>query len=266
MEKIIIYGKGGIGKSTIASNLSVVFAKQGKRVLHIGCDPKHDSTIRLLGGERIKTVTEYMLENYNVRFSKDLIVPGVHGISCVETGGPPPGVGCGGRAVSRVIEMLQDEHILEDNLYDVVIYDVLGDVVCGGFAAPLKKGMGEKVYIVISEEIMSLYAANKIIAAIHQYSENGIYLGGLILNKRDNSASEDHIHAFSKAVNASIVSSILRSDLIRESEFIHKTVVDAHPESKDARLFTELADCIRAAQPSEMPVILSDREFNNLFV
>lgn len=265
MEKLVIYGKGGIGKSTIASNLSVIFAQSGKRVLHVGCDPKHDSTIRILDGKKIETVMDKVYANSeNI---SDLITKGIHDIDCIECGGPPPGVGCGGRGVSRMFEILEDEQILEKGNYDIALFDVLGDVVCGGFAAPLRKGFANKVFIVISEEIMSMYAANKIVQVIEQYEHNKIVLGGLIVNKRDNNFPNDKIKVFAEKINTDILAIIPRSDLIIKAEEKRKTVESLFPNSPEAKLFKNLALKMLEIKKEDVkiPKNISDQEFDEIF-
>ncbi len=269
MQKIAVYGKGGIGKSTICSNLSAVYAEQGLKVLHVGCDPKHDSTIRLLHGRPIMTVIEAAQNtSNNIPSLERIITKGVYDIDCIECGGPKSGVGCAGRGVSRMFEILEDLQVLKQKKYDVVIFDVLGDVVCGGFAAPLKKDYADKVFIVVSEEIMSLYAANKISQAVLQYEDNGVYLGGVIMNCRDNAVSHDHMDKFLKKLNVRSVGTVPRSKEIMAAEKQHRTVVEAFPKSEAAKVFRSLAakmlNVSRAT--AKRPAYLEDADFNALFM
>ena len=187
MQKIAIYGKGGIGKSTITSNLSAAFATLGKKVIQIGCDPKADSTINLLGGEPLQPVMSYMRE-----FDKEpdqleqISRTGFGGVLCIETGGPTPGLGCAGRGIIATFGLLEDLQLFETFQPDIVLYDVLGDVVCGGFAAPIREGYAEDVLIVTSGEKMALYAANNIASAVDNFADRGYAkVRGIILNRRN---------------------------------------------------------------------------------
>lgn len=265
LQKIIIYGKGGIGKSMIASNLSMVYANQNLRVLQIGCDPKHDSIIHLLKEKKIATVMDAFLKKHRNIKKEDIIMKGKNNIDCIECGGPKPGTGCAGRGISLMFEILNDLSILDD--YDVIIYDVLGDVVCGGFAAPLKLGFGEKVFIVLSEELSSLYVAKNIIYAVNYYKTNRIYLGGLILNLRDNQADLKHFHRFAEKANADILEKIPRSKKIAQAESDSKTVVEKYPSSDISRIFSELADKILICNKNTVkkPRYIDDEIFYKIF-
>lgn len=264
MEKIAIYGKGGIGKSTIASNLSYIYAKKGMKVLHVGCDPKHDSTINITD-KRIKTVMETGLNAW-CEGKKEIITKGVLGIDCIECGGPTPGVGCAGRGVLKMFEIIEEEGILKKGEYDIVLFDVLGDVVCGGFAAPLKAGFADKVFIVTSEEIMSLYAANNIIHAVKTYEANEISLGGIIVNVRDNSSSLEHIKKFSEYTNTKILSTIPRDNLIGEAEKQKKTVIEKYPSSDVSKKLEILAEKILEInkKKSLKPRIMGEKDWKNV--
>ena len=172
MLKVAIYGKGGIGKSTITSNLAAAFAAMGKKVIQIGCDPKADSTINLLGGELLRPVMNYMREeDEEPEELSDIAKEGYGGVLCIETGGPTPGLGCAGRGIIATFQLLEDLQLFETYKPDVVLYDVLGDVVCGGFAAPIREGYAEKVLIVTSGEKMALYAANNISSAVRNFED-----------------------------------------------------------------------------------------------
>ena len=168
MERIAVYGKGGIGKSTISANLSVALAHAGRRVLQVGCDPKHDSTRLLLGGARLTTVLDYLRETKPTdRTLDEILVEGFAGVGCVEAGGPKPGVGCAGRGIISTFDLLEQFQL--DRRYDTVVYDVLGDVVCGGFAVPIRNEYANVILVVTSGEFMSLYAANNILRGIRNY-------------------------------------------------------------------------------------------------
>ena len=187
MLKVAIYGKGGIGKSTVTSNLEAAFASMGKKVIQIGCDPKADSTINLLGGEPLRPVMNYMREeDEEPEELSDIAKEGYGGVLCIETGGPTPGLGCAGRGIIATFQLLEDLQLFETYKPDVVLYDVLGDVVCGGFAAPIREGYAEKVLIVTSGEKMALYAANNISSAVRNfedrsYARKGQFADALIM-------------------------------------------------------------------------------------
>ena len=184
MKKIAIYGKGGIGKSTTTSNLSAALAEQGLRVMQIGCDPKADSCKTLMGGKRIDSVLDAMRDKSRISLS-DIVFESSSGVLCVESGGPTPGVGCAGRGIIAAFEKLAELKAFETYRPDIVLYDVLGDVVCGGFAMPMRGGYSEKVFVVTSGEMMSLFAAENIGRAVRQFGQKGYAkLGGLIFNAK----------------------------------------------------------------------------------
>lgn len=269
MEKIAIFGKGGIGKSTICVGLSVVYALQGRKVLHVGCDPKHDSTIGLLQGAEMPTFMEKMVkgsfgEQGRPPNADALYQRGRLGIDCVEAGGPDPGVGCAGRGISLMLETFDEARLLEKMKYDVCMFDVLGDVVCGGFAAPLRRGFAEKVLIVVSEELMSLYAANNIAKAVRNCSSNGVFLAGLVVNARSAGFSQARLARFAETLNTRILATIPRDPLVVEAEFSGGTsIVESHPDSGFSlgvrSLAQELLDASRLTSP--VPTPLDDRSF-----
>lgn len=264
MEKIAIYGKGGIGKSVVATNLSASYALSGKKVLHVGCDPKHDSAIRLLDGQNaLRTVLDILADNEENVSTQQIVNKGRMGIECCEAGGPAPGQGCAGRGVAKTLEFLQDMEILSSERHDVVIFDVLGDVVCGGFAAPMRMGFAEKVFIVVSEEPMALFAANNICKAVHAYSSNGIILGGLIANLRNNASGKGFLKKFAERLNTKVLAFIPRDELIQEAERIRKTVVEHFPESKTAKVFKKLSEDVLIINTGqvELPTPVTDDEF-----
>jgi nitrogenase iron protein NifH len=244
------------------------YAKQNLRVLQIGCDPKHDSTIRFLRGKEIATVMDLANENELMNFKKnDIVTKGIKNIDCIECGGPKPGVGCAGRGISLMAEILNDLNIINSNDYDVVIFDVLGDVVCGGFAAPLKLNFGEKIFIIISEELASLYAANNISRAIKHYEYNGIYLGGLILNLKDNQADLKYVYKFAKKLNTNILAKIPRSKEIVDAEYKCKTVIEEYPSSVITTTFTALANKILTRDKNNSKKInpIKEKNFYKIF-
>jgi nitrogenase iron protein NifH len=245
MENIAFYGKGGIGKSTVAAGVSLSLALSGKRVLHVGCDPKHDSTAVLARkGPAVTVLDQLFRRPVEALRREDIVMPGIHNIDCVEAGGPQSGVGCGGRAVSRMFEIFEQLSILDPKRYDVAVFDVLGDVVCGGFAAPLRAGIAPKVVIVASEEMMAGYAANNIAGAVKHYAQNGVCLAGMVINLRDNQADRAPIRRLARRLGTRILAEIPRSPAIQRAELDRRSVVEAAPRSDAARAIAGLADRI----------------------
>jgi nitrogenase iron protein len=260
MPEIAIYGKGGIGKSTIAANISAVLGRGGKKILQIGCDPKRDSTRFLLHGERITTALDYLKETSPDRCSlSDVVHVGAFGVHCVEAGGPEPGVGCAGRGILTTFELLERLGIKENN-YDAIIYDVLGDVVCGGFAVPIRRDYAEKVYIVTSGEFMAIYAANNILRGLGNYDLHKGRAGGIIFNSRGLAEEEDRVKRFCDAVGLPLIIRFPRSDLFSDCEREGMCLVEAFPGSDLAEQFSELADCVYAQQELYASAPLSDEE------
>lgn len=243
MLKVAIYGKGGIGKSTVTSNLAAAFASMGKRVIQIGCDPKADSTINLLGGEPLRPVMNFMREEDEepdelAQISK----VGYGGILCIETGGPTPGLGCAGRGIIATFQLLKDMELFENYKPDVVLYDVLGDVVCGGFAAPIREGYADKVLIVTSGEKMALYAANNISSAVRNFEDRSYAkVFGIVLNHRNVENETEKVQAFSEKIGVPIVGEVPRSDEIIHWEEQGKTVIEGDPTSRISKCFFDLA-------------------------
>ena len=243
MLKVAVYGKGGIGKSTITSNLAAAFAAMGKKVIQIGCDPKADSTINLLGGEPLRPVMNFMREeDEEPERLEDISKEGFGGVLCIETGGPTPGLGCAGRGIIATFQLLEDLKLFETYKPDVVLYDVLGDVVCGGFAAPIREGYAEKVLIVTSGEKMALYAANNINNAVKNFEDRSyakVY--GIVLNHRNVENETEKVTEFADSVGLPIVGEVPRSDEITRCEDRGMTVVEGEPESSAAQAFLNLA-------------------------
>ncbi|MCL1904521.1 MAG: AAA family ATPase [Methanomassiliicoccaceae archaeon] len=240
MRRIAVYGKGGIGKSTISSNLTAALSVGGKRVMQIGCDPKHDSTRLLIEGKDQRTVLQYLRDTKEEeRDLEEVIRHGYKGCICVEAGGPEPGVGCAGRGIISAFDLLEDLGIDSIEL-DIVTYDVLGDVVCGGFAVPLRNDYADTVYIVSSGEFMSIYAANNILRGTANYNPDRI--GGIIFNSRGDEEEKERIRRFSAAVGIPIIAEFARSKIFLEAEQLGKTVVEAFPDSDTAKKFFGLAE------------------------
>ena len=246
MLKIAVYGKGGIGKSTMTSNLAAAFAVLGRKVIQIGCDPKADSTINLLGGEPLRPVMNYMREeDEEPEKLEDISKIGYGGILCIETGGPTPGLGCAGRGIIATFQLLEDLKLFETYKPDVVLYDVLGDVVCGGFAAPIREGYAEKVLIVTSGEKMALYAANNISSAVRNFEDRSYArVFGIVLNHRNVENENQKVEEFSRKSGIPIVGEIPRSDEIIRNEDMGKTVIEGNPDSEISRRFFDLAEML----------------------
>lgn len=242
--QIAIYGKGGIGKSTVSSNISYCLSQKGLRTLQIGCDPKHDSTRALLGGSVQSTTLETMKsrESDDIRL-EDLVKISPCGVECIESGGPEPGIGCAGRGIITAMNELKRLG-LNRSSYDVTLYDVLGDVVCGGFAVPLRRGFADVIYLVTSGEFMAVYAANNILRGILNHSPEIPRVGGIIFNSRGMEDELDLVQRFSEAVGVPIVCSIPRDRIFAEAERQGMTVNELYPESAPAERFRQLADKI----------------------
>ncbi len=241
--QIAIYGKGGIGKSTTTSNLSAALSKMGYKVMQVGCDPKSDSTKCLMGGKKISTVLDMIRENgpENVEL-EDIVHEGYNGILCVEAGGPTPGIGCAGRGIITAFEKLEELGAYEIYKPDIVIYDVLGDVVCGGFAMPIRDGYAEHIFVVTSGEMMALYAANNIASAVKNFAKRGYAkMSGLILNSRNVENELEIVEKAAGEIDVPILHVIPRDKAVQEAESLGKTVVDALPESDMAKVYEKLA-------------------------
>lgn len=243
MIKIAIYGKGGIGKSTCTANLAAAFANLGKRVIQIGCDPKADSTINLLGGNAVTPVMNYLRENDDEPESiEEISKIGYGGILCIETGGPTPGLGCAGRGIITTFSLLEELKLFEKFKPDVVLYDVLGDVVCGGFAAPIREGYASQVLIVTSGEKMALYAADNINRAVKNFEDRSYArVRGIIMNRRAVENEEEKVRDFAERSGLEIVTDIPRSADIIKYEDMGMTAVEGDPDCETAKRFTDLA-------------------------
>ena len=239
-RRLAVYGKGGIGKSTISANISATLASRGLRVLQIGCDPKHDSTRLLLGGHTVRTVLEYLRDVAETDRRLDEVVhPGLLGIDCAEVGGPEPGIGCAGRGILSAFTLLEKLGLRESD-YDVIVYDVLGDVVCGGFAIPLRKGYAQSVLLVTSEEYMPLYAANNILRGINGVAGIDPRVLGVFHNVRDNDADISVVERFAKTVGLPVISRLKRSTVVQEAEQASQPLVAFAPLSDEAAVFEDL--------------------------
>ena len=242
MIKIAVYGKGGIGKSTTISNVSAALSDMGYKVMQIGCDPKADSTANLHGKEKVDTVLDLVRKHKNDFTLDDMVTEGYNGIICVEAGGPTPGLGCAGRGIIAALEKLQEKGAYEVYQPDIVFYDVLGDVVCGGFSMPMRGGYADKVFIITSGENMAIHAAANIAMAIDGFKGRGYAeLGGLILNRRNVKNEDAKVAELAEDIHSEVVASLSRSDTVQDAEELKKTVIEAFPQSAMAAEYRALA-------------------------
>jgi len=248
MRKVAIYGKGGIGKSTTTQNTVAGLVEQGKKVMVVGCDPKADSTRLLLGGLAQRSVLDTLREEGEDVELSDIRAGGYCNSLCVESGGPEPGVGCAGRGIITSINMLEqlDAYKTESgDPLDYVFYDVLGDVVCGGFAMPIREGKAEEIYIVCSGEMMAMYAANNISKGILKFAQSGVVrLGGLICNSRKVDNEREMIEQFAKQLGTQMIHFVPRDNDVQRAEINRKTVIEWNPECPQADEYRTLANAI----------------------
>ena len=269
MRKIAIYGKGGIGKSTTTQNTVAGLVEMGKKVIVVGCDPKGDSTRLLLGGLAQKTVLDTLrVEGEDVHLD-DVVKLGFKGTRCVESGGPEPGVGCAGRGIITSINLLEQLGAYDTNQFetDYVFYDVLGDVVCGGFAMPMREGKAQEIYIVVSGEMMAMYAANNISKGIVKFAEaGGVRLGGLICNSRNVDNEKTLIEAFAKKLGTQMIYFIPRDNMVQRAEINRKTVIEFEPTHPQADEYRNLAKKINDNTMFVIPTPLEIEELEALLI
>lgn len=244
MRQVAIYGKGGIGKSTTTQNLTVALGEMGKQIMIVGCDPKADSTRLVLHGLAQKSVLDTLREEGEEVELENILKTGAFNIRCVESGGPEPGVGCAGRGIITSINMLEQLGAYTDDL-DYVFYDVLGDVVCGGFAMPIREGKAQEIYIVASGEMMALYAANNICKGVSKYANTGgCRLGGIICNSRKVDGEKELLEAFAKELGSQLIYFVPRDNLVQRAEINKKTVIDFSPNEEQADAYRGLAKAV----------------------
>jgi len=241
MIKIAIYGKGGIGKSTTTSNLAAALSEHYK-VMQIGCDPKADSTKNLLHKQPIHTVLDQIKAKSNNVTLEDIVYEGYNGVLCVEAGGPTPGIGCAGLGIISALQKLEELDAFEVYQPDIVLYDVLGDVVCGGFAMPIRDGYAEHVFIVTSGEMMALFAADNISKAVDNFKNRGYAkVSGVILNERKVKNERELVQQFAEESGNTVIQTIRRSDAVQKAEELGQTVIEALPDAEIAEDYRELA-------------------------
>jgi nitrogenase iron protein NifH len=266
MRKIAIYGKGGIGKSTTTQNTVAGLAEMGRKVMVVGCDPKADSTRLLLGGLSQQTVLDTLrTEGEDVEL-EDIRKTGFHGTICVESGGPEPGVGCAGRGIITSINLLEQLGAYCAEL-DYAFYDVLGDVVCGGFAMPIREGKAKEIYIVVSGEMMAMYAANNICKGIVKFAEaGGVRLGGLICNSRKVDNEPEMIKAFAEKLGTQMIHFVPRDNMVQKAEINRKTVIEFDPTHSQADEYRTLAKKIEENPMHVVPDPMTTDELEALLI
>ena len=266
MKEIAIYGKGGIGKSTLSSNISAALSMAGKKVLQIGCDPKHDSTRLLMGGKRITTVLDYIkCVNPTGYKTEDILARGFRETGCIEAGGPTPGVGCAGRGIITAFELIDKLHIKEQ--YDTIVYDVLGDVVCGGFAVPIRREYADTVFLVTSGEYMSIYAANNILRGIKNYDGQERRVAGILYNCRNVKNEDERIKAFSEAVGLPVFAKVPRNDIFALAEKKNVTVMEmTEGRNEIAEIFNDIAARILSGPQLYPAKPLSDEDLEEVIL
>jgi len=268
MRKIAIYGKGGIGKSTTTQNTVAGLAEAGKKVMVVGCDPKADSTRLLLGGLAQQTVLDTLREEGEDVELDDVMKPGYGNVDCVESGGPEPGVGCAGRGIITSINLLEQLGAYDaDRNLDYVFYDVLGDVVCGGFAMPIRDGKAEEIYIVVSGEMMAMYAANNICKGIVKFAQaGGVRLGGLICNSRNCENEAQMIEELAKKLGTQMIHFVPRDNMVQKAEINRQTVIEYDPTHGQAEEYRQLSLKIDANEMFVVPKPLEIEELEALLI
>lgn len=268
LRQCAIYGKGGIGKSTTTQNLVSALAELGNKVMIVGCDPKADSTRLILHSKAQTTIMSLAAEAGSVEDLEleDVMKIGFGGVKCVESGGPEPGVGCAGRGVITAINFLEEEGAYDDEL-DFVFYDVLGDVVCGGFAMPIRENKAQEIYIVCSGEMMAMYAANNIAKGIVKYANSGsVRLGGLICNSRNTAREDELIMALAEKIGTQMIHFVPRDNVVQRAEIRRMTVIEYDPKCSQADEYRALATKIRDNKKLIIPSPITMDELEDLMM
>lgn len=268
MRQAAIYGKGGIGKSTTTQNLVAAFGEMGKKVMIVGCDPKADSTRLMLHAKAQNTVMHLAAEAGSVEDLEleDVMQVGFGGVRCVESGGPEPGVGCAGRGVITAINFLEEEGAYEEDI-DYVFYDVLGDVVCGGFAMPIRENKAQEIYIVVSGEMMAMFAANNIAKGIVKYASSGaVRLAGLICNSRNTDREDELIKALAGRLGTQMIGYIPRDNVVQHAEIRRMTVIEYNSSCKQAEVYRQLASNIDTNKMMVVPTPLEMDDLEDLLM
>lgn len=260
MKRVAIYGKGGIGKSTTSSNISAAVSTMGEKVAQIGCDPKRDSVANLIGGKLLPTILDMVSENPRITPDRmdAIMFEGFNGVLCAEAGGPRPGSGCAGKGVFLALQNLDKFKVLERKKITFVLYDVLGDTVCGGFAQPVRAGYAESVYVVTNGEPLSLFQTNNIAAAVANNAKPGgkVGLAGLINNMRGFEGEREFVDRFAERLGVPVIHHVPRSPLIQQTEFDGKTIIEVFPDSEMAESYRELGRKILKNEAVYQPNIL----------
>ncbi|PKU24751.1 nitrogenase iron protein [Telmatospirillum siberiense] len=267
-RKVAIYGKGGIGKSTTTQNTAAALAHyHNKHVFIHGCDPKADSTRLILGGKPQESVMDTLRIHGAEKVTLDKVVKtGYHDIRCVESGGPEPGVGCAGRGIITAINLMEENGAYTEDL-DFIFFDVLGDVVCGGFAMPIRDGKAQEVYIVASGEMMAIYAANNICKGLVKYAkQSGVRLGGIICNSRNVDREKEFLEEFTAAIGTQMIHFVPRDNIVQRAEFNKKSVTEFDPEANQAQEYKALGLKIVENENFVIPKPLSMDELESMVV
>jgi nitrogenase iron protein NifH len=267
MRQIAFYGKGGIGKSTTSQNTLAALAGMGKKIMIVGCDPKADSTRLILHEKAQQTVLALAAERGAIEdlVLEDVLREGYRGIRCVESGGPEPGVGCAGRGIITSINFLEENGAYEN--LDYVSYDVLGDVVCGGFAMPIRQNKAKEIYIVTSGEMMAMYAANNICKGILKYANSGgVRVGGLICNSRNVDREMDLLEELARRLNTQVIKFVPRDNIVQHAELRRMTVTEYLPDHKQAEVYADLARKIDQNENFTIPTPIPMDELERLLI
>jgi nitrogenase iron protein NifH len=258
-KQIAIYGKAGIGKSITSSNISAALSAMDEKVMQVGCDPKRDSIYLLCGGQMKPTIMEHTSKNPRMteKLLDEVIFTGYNGVLCAESGGPKPGRGCAGKGVNVALGYLQQFHVFDRYGITVAVFDVLGDVVCGGFAQPIRSGYAKEMYIVICGEVLTLFQSNNITKAVIRLHEMGVEvgMGGLIDNMRGVPHEREIVDEFGKLIGVPVVAHIPRAKVVQDAEFQGKTVIEAYPDSEQAQIYKRLAQKILDNKETYIPKV-----------